>query len=72
MILPPASGSYPLRVANIPEDKKPTVFIERAAGLAGENSCCKTFGNGNFGEFVAAAGGHNLGADWFKTVWAVR
>lgn len=54
------------RVANIPEDKKPTVFIERAAGLAGENSCCKTFGNGNFGEFVAAAGGHNLGADWFK------
>ncbi|MGJ5647212.1 ABC transporter substrate-binding protein [Morganella morganii] len=54
------------RVAQIPEDKKPTVFIERAAGLAGENSCCKTFGNGNFGEFVAAAGGHNLGADWFK------
>lgn len=54
------------RVAQVPADKQPTVFIERAAGLAGENSCCKTFGNGNFGEFVTAAGGHNQGADWFK------
>ncbi|WP_315138771.1 ABC transporter substrate-binding protein [Achromobacter marplatensis] len=38
---------------------KPSVMIERAAGLY--DDCCLTYGNGNFGELVAAAGGDNLG-----------
>lgn len=38
---------------------KPTVMIERAAGLY--DDCCLSYGNGNFGELVEAAGGHNLG-----------
>ncbi len=38
---------------------KPSVMIERAAGLY--DDCCLTYGDGNFGELVAAAGGDNLG-----------
>lgn len=39
---------------------KPSVMIERAAGLY--DDCCLTYGDGNFGELVAAAGGENIGA----------
>ena len=38
---------------------RPSVMVERAAGLY--DNCCLTYGNGNFGELVAAAGGINLG-----------
>lgn len=38
---------------------RPSVMIERAVGLY--DDCCLTYGNGNFGELVAAAGGDNLG-----------
>ncbi|TDW58667.1 iron complex transport system substrate-binding protein [Oceanimonas baumannii] len=38
---------------------KPSVMIERAAGLY--DDCCLTYGDGNFGELVTAAGGENLG-----------
>lgn len=38
---------------------RPTVMIERAAGLY--DDCCLSYGDGNFGELVAAAGGDNLG-----------
>ncbi|WMD21326.1 ABC transporter substrate-binding protein [Achromobacter seleniivolatilans] len=38
---------------------RPTVMVERAAGLY--DDCCLTYGDGNFGELVAAAGGVNLG-----------
>lgn len=38
---------------------RPLVMVERAAGLY--DDCCLTYGNGNFGELVAMAGGENLG-----------
>ncbi|MGJ3352314.1 ABC transporter substrate-binding protein [Providencia sp. Je.9.19] len=55
------------RVATLTKEQRPTVFIERAVGVTGEDYCCKTFGNGNFGEFVETAGGNNLGSQWFST-----
>ncbi|MCW2254917.1 iron complex transport system substrate-binding protein [Providencia alcalifaciens] len=56
------------RVATLTPEQRPSVFIERAAGATGEDYCCKTFGNGNFGEFVDTAGGNNLGSQWFTAV----
>lgn len=38
---------------------RPLVMVERAAGLY--DDCCLTYGDGNFGELVAVAGGRNLG-----------
>lgn len=55
------------KVATLDKSQHPSVFIERAAGISGEDYCCKTFGNGNFGEFVETAGGNNLGSQWFST-----
>ncbi|AKJ42676.1 ABC transporter substrate-binding protein [Pragia fontium] len=43
---------------NIPEDKKPKVFIELKAGTA--EDCCGTAGNGNMGDFIDQAGGINI------------
>jgi iron complex transport system substrate-binding protein len=40
--------------------KKPSVFIERAAGYSEE--CCMSFGNENFGKMVEIAGGVNIAA----------
>ncbi len=44
--------------AKIPEDKKPTVFIELKAG--GSDTCCGSAGNGNMGDFIDLAGGINI------------
>lgn len=41
---------------------RPSVMIERAAGLY--DDCCLSYGDGNFGELVTAAGGDNLGSHW--------
>ena len=46
---------------------KPTVMIERAAGLY--DDCCLTYGHGNFGELVTAAGGENLGARFLHGIF---
>jgi iron complex transport system substrate-binding protein len=51
-------------------DERPSVFAERAAGLD-PNVCCNTFGNFNFGEFVAEAGGFNIGTKYFTGVSGV-
>lgn len=51
-------------------DEKPTVFAERAAGLD-PGVCCNTFGNFNFGEFIAEAGGFNLGSKYLTGVSGV-
>ena len=51
-------------------DQKPTVFAERAAGLD-PSVCCNTFGNFNFGEFIAEAGGFNIGSKYFTGVSGV-
>jgi iron complex transport system substrate-binding protein len=50
--------------------ERPTVFAERAAGLD-PAVCCNTFGNFNFGEFVAEAGGFNIGTKYFTGVSGV-
>ncbi|MCH3826793.1 hypothetical protein LZB70_09520, partial [Campylobacter jejuni] len=41
---------------------RPSVMVERAAGLY--DDCCLSYGDGNFGELVTAAGGDNLGSHW--------
>lgn len=51
-------------------DQRPAVFAERAAGLD-PAVCCNTFGNFNFGEFIAEAGGFNLGTKYFTGVSGV-
>ncbi|MEA3084039.1 MAG: iron complex transport system substrate-binding protein [Paraburkholderia sp.] len=48
-------------VNQIPQDQRPKVFIDLLAG-AWDAGCCHTAGNGNFGEFISAAGGHNIAA----------
>lgn len=50
------------RVAKIPEDQRKKVFIEMLPEIKSPN-CCHTAGKGNFGEFIEAAGGHNIAAD---------
>ncbi|OUS34598.1 ABC transporter substrate-binding protein [Rhodobacterales bacterium 56_14_T64] len=52
------------RVASIPIEDRPVVFIERAAGY-NPDKCCSTFGAANMGRLVDLAGGRNWGS--FKT-----
>lgn len=40
----------------------PSVMIERSAGLY--QDCCMSYGPGNFGALIQAAGGRNLGSDF--------
>ncbi|QYE93263.1 ABC transporter substrate-binding protein [Pseudomonas aeruginosa] len=40
-------------------DGRPRVMLERAAGLY--DDCCLSYGDGNFGQLLAQAGGENLG-----------
>lgn len=47
--------------------EKPTVMIERAAGLY--DDCCLTYGDGNFGELVSTAGGWNLASRFLHGVF---
>ncbi len=42
----------------IPEQNKPTVFIELRASTA--DDCCRSAGNGNMGDFIDLAGGVNI------------
>lgn len=53
--------------SSLKADQRPTVFAERAAGLD-PAVCCNTFGNFNFGEFIAEAGGFNLGSKYLTGV----
>ena len=53
------------RTVNKPEDRKPLVFIERAAGYD-PNKCCGTFGSANLGRLVEEAGGRNWGSTMFS------
>jgi len=48
------------RVQGIPDEERPVVFIERAAGYNPVN-CCSTFGGANLGRLVDLAGGQNWG-----------
>lgn len=49
------------RVAAIPEDQRPTVFLEAHAGNGPD--CCNSPGQGNVGDYIAFVGGRNIGAD---------
>ncbi|MGA1834289.1 ABC transporter substrate-binding protein [Rhizobium wenxiniae] len=54
-------------LSGLKADQRPVVFAERAAGLD-PAVCCDTFGNFNFGEFIAEAGGFNLGTKYITGV----
>ncbi|WP_340615478.1 ABC transporter substrate-binding protein [Xenorhabdus entomophaga] len=54
------------RITALPPEQLPSIFIERHAGMLGAEDCCNTFATNNFGEFVAAAGGDNMGRKWFS------
>lgn len=43
--------------------RRPDVFVETRAGLAGPEACCFTQGRVGWGAMVEAAGGHNIGTD---------
>ncbi len=50
-------------VGKIPQNQRPSVFIEMIAGVGkGGIPCCHTAGNGNMGDFIEAAGGNNIAA----------
>ncbi|MEO0496224.1 MAG: ABC transporter substrate-binding protein [Pseudomonadota bacterium] len=49
------------RVNQIPDEERPVVFIERAAGY-NPSKCCSTFGAANLGRLVDLAGGRNWGS----------
>ncbi|MBE1292896.1 MAG: ABC transporter substrate-binding protein [Rhodobacteraceae bacterium] len=49
------------RVAQIPAEDRPIVFIENAAGY-NPNKCCNTYGAANLGRLVDLAGGRNWGS----------
>jgi iron complex transport system substrate-binding protein len=49
------------KVAAIPEDQRPTVFLEAHAGNSPD--CCNSPGRGNVGDYITFVGGRNIGAD---------
>ncbi|MFA3919031.1 ABC transporter substrate-binding protein [Ruegeria hyattellae] len=49
------------RVQGIPDEDRPVVFIERAAGY-NPAKCCNTFGAANLGRLVDLSGGRNWGS----------
>ena len=49
------------RVAAIPQDQRPTVFLEPHAMI--NPDCCASPGKGNIGDYIAFVGGRNIGAD---------
>ncbi len=55
-------------VGDLIAEERPVVFIERAAGIRGENDCCRTFGSSNYGRFVEEAGGINWGSTVLSAV----
>lgn len=55
------------RVKDIPEDKRPTVFMEAHAGNGPD--CCNSPGKGNMGDYITFVGGHNIGADAMDTAF---
>ncbi len=52
------------RVAKLPKNQRPTVFLEAHAGMS--NDCCNSPGKGNVGDYIDFVGGRNIGADVLK------
>jgi len=59
------------RVATLKTEQRPSVFIERHAGMTGDE-CCFTFGKGSFGQFIEEAGGTNIGAHLFAKTGVIN
>ena len=49
------------KVATVPMDRRPTVFLEPHAMITPD--CCNSPGRGNVGDYIAFVGGRNIGAD---------
>lgn len=49
------------RLAQLPAQDRPTVFLEPHAGMSSD--CCNSPGRGNMGDYIEFVGGHNIGAD---------
>lgn len=49
------------RVADLPEDRRPTVYLEPHAMITPD--CCASPGKGNIGDYIAFVGGRNIGAE---------
>ena len=49
------------RVATLPTDDRPSVFLEPHAGMSAD--CCNSPGRGNIGDYLAFVGGRNIGAE---------
>lgn len=49
------------RIASIPDDDRPSVFLEAHAGNGPD--CCNSVGRGNVGDYISFVGGRNIGAD---------
>jgi len=47
------------RLADLPDSERPRVFLEPHAGIT--EDCCTSPGNGNIGDYIAFAGGDNIG-----------
>lgn len=52
------------RVAGVPADQRPNVFVHAHAG---STDCCNSPGTGTFNDMITYAGGHNIGADVLKS-----
>ncbi|MDS1138857.1 ABC transporter substrate-binding protein [Pusillimonas sp. SM2304] len=52
------------RVADVPADQRPNVFVHAHAG---STDCCNSPGTGTFNDMITYAGGHNIGADVLKS-----
>jgi iron complex transport system substrate-binding protein len=59
------SGRVRDRVRDLPENAKPLVFLEQAAGFD-PNQCCRTWAHANLGALVPEAGGRNWGTPRFS------
>jgi len=53
-------------VGTLPASQKPRLFMDMRAG--GVKECCGTPGKGNYGDFIAAAGAINVGAELHQDV----
>ncbi|MEW6024810.1 MAG: ABC transporter substrate-binding protein [Pseudomonadota bacterium] len=53
-------------VGALPANQKPRLFMDMRAG--GVKDCCGTPGNGNYGDFIVAAGAVNVGAELHANV----
>lgn len=54
-------GTIAERVAALPDEDRPTVFLEAHAGIS--KDCCNSPGRGNVGDYIDFVGGHNIGSD---------